>query len=155
MLPKLFWPTVRTKCSSDWEKILKFEAEGREFAKFLRSLEQFIQTLKGQNNFLSSNWKKKTLWFRNTQGKFKNVLCLNFYKYSTLFLCIVDIFWQAQNKLCSIDFKVCFRSAILIFSPNLPIYDQMDFFPKYCPAYYNFWTTDTVVIKQERNKMRI
>ena len=38
-------------CSSDREKLLKFEAEGREFAKFLRSLEQFIQTVKGQNNF--------------------------------------------------------------------------------------------------------
>ena len=50
LLPKLFWPTVRKNCSSDWEKILKFEAEGREFAKFLRSLEQFIQTVKGQNN---------------------------------------------------------------------------------------------------------
>ena len=33
------------------EKLLKFEAEGQEFAKFLRSLEQFIQTVKGQNNF--------------------------------------------------------------------------------------------------------
>ena len=51
LLPKLFWPTVRKKCSSDWEKLLIFEAEGREFAKFLRSLEQFIQTVKGQNNF--------------------------------------------------------------------------------------------------------
>ena len=38
-------------CSSDGEKLLKFEAEGREFAKFLRSLEQFIQTVKGQKNF--------------------------------------------------------------------------------------------------------
>ena len=51
LLPKLFWPTVRKNCSSDREKLLKFEAEGREFAKFLRSLEQFIQTVKGQNNF--------------------------------------------------------------------------------------------------------
>ena len=51
LLPKLFWPTVRKNCSSDQEKNLKFEAEGREFAKFLRSLEQFIQTVKGQNNF--------------------------------------------------------------------------------------------------------
>ena len=33
LLPKLFWPTVRKNCSSDWEKILIFEAEGREFAK--------------------------------------------------------------------------------------------------------------------------
>ena len=39
------------KFSSDREKLLKFKAEGREFAKFLRSLEQFIQTVKGQNNF--------------------------------------------------------------------------------------------------------
>ena len=38
-------------CSSDREKLLKFEAEGREFAKFLRPLEQFIQTVKGQNRF--------------------------------------------------------------------------------------------------------
>ena len=51
LLPKLFWPTVRKKCSCDQEKILKFEAEGREFANILRSLEQFIQTVKGQNNF--------------------------------------------------------------------------------------------------------
>ena len=36
---------MRKKCSSDREKLLKFEAEGREFAKILRSLEQFIQTV--------------------------------------------------------------------------------------------------------------
>jgi hypothetical protein len=41
---------VRKKCSSDREKLLKLEAEDREFAKFLRSLEQFIPTVKGQNN---------------------------------------------------------------------------------------------------------
>ena len=34
----LFWPTVRKKCSSDQDFFLKFEAEGREFAKILRSL---------------------------------------------------------------------------------------------------------------------
>ena len=51
LLPKLFLPLVKKKCSSDRENLLKFEAEGREFAKFLRSLEQFIQTVKGQNNF--------------------------------------------------------------------------------------------------------
>ena len=38
-------------CSSDREKLLKFKAEGPEFSKILRSLEQFIQTVKGQNNF--------------------------------------------------------------------------------------------------------
>ena len=42
---------MRKNCSSDQEKLLKFEAGGREFANFLRSLEQFIQTAKGQNNF--------------------------------------------------------------------------------------------------------
>ena len=51
LLPKLFWPIVRKNCSSDQEKLLKFKVEGRDFAKRLRSLEQFIQTVKGQNNF--------------------------------------------------------------------------------------------------------
>ena len=54
---------MRKNCSSDREKLLKFEAEGREFANFLRSLEQFIQTVKGQNNFwqqiafLTCSWR--------------------------------------------------------------------------------------------------
>ena len=38
LLPKLLVATVRKDCSSDREKLL-------------RSLEQFIQTVKGQNNF--------------------------------------------------------------------------------------------------------
>ena len=38
-------------CSSDREKFLEFEAEGREFAKILRSLEQFVWTVKGQKIF--------------------------------------------------------------------------------------------------------
>ena len=42
---------MRIFFSSDRENILKLEAEGREFAKILRSLEQFIQTVKCQNNF--------------------------------------------------------------------------------------------------------
>ena len=42
---------MRKNGSNDQEKLLKFKAEGREIAKFLRSLEQFIQTVKGQNNF--------------------------------------------------------------------------------------------------------
>ena len=41
---------MRKNCSSDREKLLKFEAEGREFANILRSLEQFVRTVKGQNN---------------------------------------------------------------------------------------------------------
>ena len=52
LFPKLFWPTtVRKNYFSDREKLLKFEAEGWEFAKFSRSLEKLIQTVTGQNNF--------------------------------------------------------------------------------------------------------
>ena len=46
---------MRKNCSSDQEKRLKFKAEGREFAKILRSLEQFIQTVEGQKNFREQN----------------------------------------------------------------------------------------------------
>ena len=42
---------MRKNCSSDQEKLLKLEAESQEFSKILRSLEQFIQTVKGQNKF--------------------------------------------------------------------------------------------------------
>ena len=34
LLQKLFRPTVRINCYSDQEKLLKFEAEGPEFANF-------------------------------------------------------------------------------------------------------------------------
>ena len=36
--------TVRKNCSSDREKLLKFEAEGREFAKILRSVTRTISS---------------------------------------------------------------------------------------------------------------
>ena len=42
---------MRKNRSSDGENLLKFEAEDREFKKCLRSQEQSIQTVKGQNNF--------------------------------------------------------------------------------------------------------
>ena len=45
LLQKLFWSTVRR--NSDRENVLKFEAEGREFAKLLISLEQFVWIVKG------------------------------------------------------------------------------------------------------------
>ena len=51
LLPKLLRPTVRKNCSGDREKLLKFEIEIRDFSNLLRSLEQFIQTVKIQNNF--------------------------------------------------------------------------------------------------------
>ena len=49
-LLKLISPAVRKNCSGDREFFLKFKAEGQEFAKVLRSLEQFIQTGKVRIN---------------------------------------------------------------------------------------------------------
>ena len=37
---------MRKNCSSDRQKLLKFEAEGQEFEKWLISLEKFIQIVK-------------------------------------------------------------------------------------------------------------
>ena len=37
---------MRNNCSSDQENLLKLEAEGREFGKILRSLEQFVRTVR-------------------------------------------------------------------------------------------------------------
>ena len=51
---------MKQKCSSDQEKLLKFKAECYEFANFLRLLEQFIQTVQGQNKenaFLTCFWR--------------------------------------------------------------------------------------------------
>ena len=64
---------------------MKIEAEGQDFAKFLRTLEQFIQTVKLWNNFsnriliklvqcnkleqLQFKLEKKVLGFRNMLEK--------------------------------------------------------------------------------------
>ena len=50
LLPNLFRPTVRKNWSSDPKRLFKLKAEDWEFEIFLRSLGQFIQTVKGQNN---------------------------------------------------------------------------------------------------------
>ena len=46
---------MRKNRSSDREKLLKFEAEVRDFAEISRPQEQFIQTVKDQNNFWQQN----------------------------------------------------------------------------------------------------
>ena len=43
--------TVRKNCSTDRDKLFKLDAGGQEFETFLRSLEQFSQSVKGQYNF--------------------------------------------------------------------------------------------------------
>ena len=46
---------MRKKCSSNQEKLLKFEAEGQELEKKIRSLEHFFWTVQflKQNAFLA------------------------------------------------------------------------------------------------------
>ena len=54
----VFTKTVLTYCEktfSSFLKLLKFEAGDREFSKSLRSLEQFVQTVKGRDNFWQQN----------------------------------------------------------------------------------------------------
>ena len=123
LLPKLFWPTVRKNCSSDLEKLLKFEAEGREFANILRSLKRFIQTVKGKSNFwwqntfltcsgrfLIPNKLKELLEFRSMQEKFKK------YYFSVLFASLLFILLQQKfvrsseiinNSLTAKMFMIC------------------------------------------------
>ena len=60
----LLW---ENKCSSDWEKLLKFEAEGWEFAKFLGSLEQSIGTVKVRTIFCN------TMLFELAPGGFSDL----------------------------------------------------------------------------------
>ena len=49
---KLFWPfTVWINWSSDPKKFSNSRPSASNFKSFSRSLEQFIQTVKGQNNF--------------------------------------------------------------------------------------------------------
>ena len=62
LLPQLFQAIMRKKCSSDREKVLKFKAEGQEFAKYFRSPEHFIQTVKTQTNFYTECFFNLFLW---------------------------------------------------------------------------------------------
>ena len=78
---------MRKTCSSDREKPLKFSTFSLEFEKILRSQEQFIQTVKGNNRMLlTCSWRflisnklevlelrlNELLGFRNMQGKLEN-----------------------------------------------------------------------------------
>ena len=51
------------------KKLLKCEAEGQEFAIFLRSLEQVIQTVKGVRTFFG-NW----MLFQLVPGDFSDLI---------------------------------------------------------------------------------
>ena len=48
---KLFWPfTVRINCSGDLKNFANSWPSASNFKRFSRSLEQFVRTVKGQNN---------------------------------------------------------------------------------------------------------
>ena len=61
---------MRKKC--DQQKLLKFEAEGRDLANFLRSLEHSIQTVKGQKNYWWQN-----AFFKLVPGGFSDLMYSN------------------------------------------------------------------------------
>ena len=61
-VPKIVLTFCEKKCSSDWEKLLKFESEGREFANILRLLDQFITAYSERSDlkditFLTYSWR--------------------------------------------------------------------------------------------------
>ena len=47
----LFWPTVRRKCSRDWEKLLKFKAEERICKHFEITTTIYSNSERSENNF--------------------------------------------------------------------------------------------------------
>ena len=51
LFPKLFWPTLRKKMFYWWRKSFEVQGWRSRIWKRLRSLEQFIWTVKGQYNF--------------------------------------------------------------------------------------------------------
>ena len=53
---------MRKNCSSYQEKLLKLEAQNLEFAKFLRSAEQFIQNRERSVQFLKQNAFLTCFW---------------------------------------------------------------------------------------------
>ena len=62
---------------------MKLEAEGPEFTKILWSLEQFIQTVKGQNNFWQQNVFLICSWIKKYAGIVRkiNFLCKNEFEF--------------------------------------------------------------------------
>ena len=75
---------MRKNCFSDQEKLMKFKAEGREFAKILRSLEQFDRTVKGRNNFINRILFFTCSWMflRYNKLEFKSEKIIGIYKHA-------------------------------------------------------------------------
>ena len=110
--------TVRRNYSSDREKLLKFEAESQEFANFFRSLQQFVQKVKGQNNFWQQNaFLTCSCWFLTSdkleQLEFKLKNNIGIQKHAGkdrknkfgFFNCPLCFFHMLFVKLCVIHFS--------------------------------------------------
>ena len=88
LLPKLFWTTVRKKCSSDREQLKKLEADGWKFAKKISVTRTIYSNSESSEHFFgnrmllpggfsclknsNSNWKQ-LLGFRNMQKKLEKI----------------------------------------------------------------------------------
>ena len=94
--------------SSDWEKLLKFKAEGQEFANILRSLNQFIRLAKSQNKtFLVCSWR----FLRSSKSE---QLEFNVKK-------IVGIIWNFQEKLGNGNASLEYFSTHWVLVRNIPM----------------------------------
>ena len=89
---------MRKKCSTDREKLLNVEAEGREFAKFLRSLEQFFLTV-GQNNLGNKIPIVIVVTTYNTTcQKYFRIYLLTVVKPGAKYLCKIEKISEIPNK---------------------------------------------------------
>ena len=101
----------------DREKLLKVKAEDQEFAKILRSPEQFIQSVKGQNNFWYSEYFLTCSWRFLTSNKLEQ-LKLKFEK-------IIGISKHARKVRKSFTFVVVVDSTAAVVAAVLGSYDEI------------------------------
>ena len=121
-----------------WEKLLKFKAEGREFCKILRSLEQFIRTAIFETewlfNFLKFIRSYTLEQLGNLQEKLENKRSYFFLLMLGSALCIMSC-----NLVCSgvIMATTCFNES----SSSLD-----------CVNFINFWKKENIIFWR-KNKL--
>ena len=77
-LSKFFWPNVIKNCSSDRKKKLKYEAEGREFAKFTVIWEESIELPFKGKNYLWHSFDLTTLRLPCSETIFPSCVRMHF-----------------------------------------------------------------------------
>ena len=111
LLPKLFWPTVRKIFANSRPSALNFK-------KLSWSLEQFIQTVKGQNNFVNkipflfifSQTNKKVVYVIKN-GQMKEVLAED--------ISVGDLIYLEDNDMIPCDMVVLSTSQVESFQDFL------------------------------------